>query len=141
MDWETVLAGGVGAGGAIAAVALTQRSERSRTHADRVWQKRTEIYVRTYQWASDFYNLFGDQSILAVMKKPVPEPSPLNESDQVLLEIYGSKAVINALRECNSTIVAELNPSELAGMADKDYKIRNSLRKLMKAITAETSYD
>jgi hypothetical protein len=51
VDWAPLLSAIVGGAAALVGVVLSQRSERRKAHADRVWQKRSAIYLAAYRWA------------------------------------------------------------------------------------------
>jgi hypothetical protein len=164
-DWSAFAGALLGAGAALGGVALTQRSERSKAQADRVWKTRSEIYLVIYRWANlergrmASIRLSGHEPerwetrLRAEEHKDIHRPS---EKELALLDIYGSKAVSEAYQAALRAILQV----EAAGAADRieagqsgnSLSINNasentkakaslasiSLRKVLDSILAET---
>lgn len=45
IEWSSLISASIGGITALLGVLITQRSERKKAHADRVWQERTRCYV------------------------------------------------------------------------------------------------
>jgi hypothetical protein len=55
MDWSSLVAASLGATAALGGVVLTQRFERRKAYDDRMWHKRSEVYLQIGGWAHEHY--------------------------------------------------------------------------------------
>jgi len=71
-----LITGLLSAGAAVSAVVITQRSERGRTHEDRLWTERASIYVEILAWANDV-NAWALRRTFGPGAPLPPRPAPL----------------------------------------------------------------
>lgn len=102
MDWSSLVAASLGAAAALCGVLLTQRFERRKVYDDRMWQKRSEVYLQIGRWAHEHYEFLVRGS---VGDSPPADP----RSDTIAaLRLYGSLEVFNqyynAFDGCRSAV-------------------------------------
>jgi hypothetical protein len=148
-EWVAPVAGFagalVGAGAAVGGVLITQRSERRKAQADRVWKERSEIYMAIYKWANGDQFLYIDPLDFSEKMRFEERGEDIQwptEEETARLNIFGSKAVTDAYMRAQRQLIAH-PPRSTEGDAiwvtdePRDY----GLRKLKESILAETQGD
>jgi hypothetical protein len=101
-DWGAFAGALAGASAALGGVLITQRSERRKAQADRVWKERSDIYLVIYRWANWQRSHYiavrddGDERIGTIDKDKAGISIP-TEKDLAVLRIYGSSKVWDRL--------------------------------------------
>jgi hypothetical protein len=102
MDWSSLLSTLIGALVGLGGVLVSQRSERKKAHADRVWAQRAQIYQRLYQYADEYGTWCYDIQFNA--KDPArlirPAKTGFSAEDISQLALYGSRRVYDGYQEC-----------------------------------------
>ena len=75
IDWSSLISAGVGGLTALAGVLITQRSERKKAHADRIWKERAECYTRRIRGTNPGENICW-QAGYAQLLKAHPDADP-----------------------------------------------------------------
>ena len=104
MDWSALLSALVGASAALLGVALTQRGERAKARADRVWAARVTCYKDMLDYSNElrrhgFYRVLADRTGDAV---PEP-PKAITGIDAIL---FASEPVLNCFNKAQEVAVA-----------------------------------
>ena len=146
----------VGAGAALGGTLMSQRGERSRAHADRIWKERSTAYAGIYSWCRDFGRVVVGVEWLAEHGLSETAPMPLMEhkdlDDALVTEfrLYGSDKVVKAFDEVlpglilfrlRDNLQRHVLPTEMADFASlaiEGNDLLAGVKALEQAIMAET---
>lgn len=98
---------------AVSAVVLTQRSERDRTHEDRLWTERASIYVEVLAWANDV-NAWALRRTLGP-GAPLPlRPAPLTRLQHARVLAFSGTAVRDFVEAVDYELLTAPEPPDHA---------------------------
>jgi hypothetical protein len=103
MDWSSLLSTLIGALVGLGGVLVSQRSERKKAHADRVWAARAQIYQRLYQHADEYETWCRDIRFNAMdptLTLIRPAKTNFSAEDTSQLALFGSSMVYEAYQAC-----------------------------------------
>jgi hypothetical protein len=109
IEWSSLISAGIGGVTALAGVLITQRSERKKAHADRVWKERATCYVQLYSWCAAWVNyLMEAPGFVELMMKnpdlePADEPPGLTKDDWARIFVYSSRDVEKAFADARNS--------------------------------------
>jgi hypothetical protein len=146
IEWSSLISAGIGGATALAGVLITQRSERKKAHADRVWTERSTCYVQLYSWCGEWIKYlmaapgFGRHMMKDPDAKLPKEPPDLAEDAWARIFVYSSSDVVKALTA--SQQAAHFARASLIGR-DEDYVQKsldglNAMLHLHRIIAVET---
>jgi hypothetical protein len=115
-SWLVPLITGIlSAGAVVTGVVVTQRSERRRTHEDRLWTERASIYVEILAWANDV-------NAWALRRTPGPgaplpaRPPPLARLQYARVLAFAGQAVRDFVETVDYELLRAPDPPEPTAM-------------------------
>jgi hypothetical protein len=113
-SWLVALITGVlSAGGVVTGVVLTQHSERSRTHEDRLWAERASIYVEVLAWANDV-NAWALRRTSGPGVPVSARPEPLARLQHARVLAFAGSAVRDSVETVDYELLCAPEPPEHA---------------------------
>jgi hypothetical protein len=146
IDWSSLISAAIGGVTALAGVLITQRSERKKAHADRVWKERSACYMRLYSWSSAWREYFMEAGAYCHLMMMDPDLDLKDQPQGLLAEEDFPMIFVYSSRDVEDAFTAARNRIQFAKVAlrgrDDDYAqklvaAQNSLMNLQRIISVE----
>jgi hypothetical protein len=86
MEWSSLISAGIGGVTALAGVLITQRSERKKAHADRVWKERAACYIQLYSWCAAWRKYLMAAPSIGQLMMDDPDLEPADEPPDLTID-------------------------------------------------------